>query len=166
MTLATSSHGWTQKRTVCKFLDVDRLGGGPVLDDELLEVEESLLMVRLLPHLHHSVPVVLRRRSVALVAVLIRYNILHHKLLLQNRRRKHLLLYHHFDLDALGMRLSPDEPGIYKPHLTQLQSLQTQRQELTRFKFACHIVIRRLKIAGGRKFVHALCLETVHEVSA
>lgn len=133
-----------------------------MLDDQLLEVEERLLVVRLLADLHHRVPVVLRCRPVALVAVLVCHNILDHKLLLQNGRRKHLLLDHHFDLDALGMRLRPDEPSIYQSHLTQLQSLQAQRQELTRLEIACHIVIRRLEIAGGGQLAHALLSKRAH----
>lgn len=67
------------------LLDIDRLLLRVVLDDKLLQVQESTLVVYLLSQLHDGLPCVSCVGALAVLALLVADNELDHKLLLQLR---------------------------------------------------------------------------------
>lgn len=70
------------------------------------------------PHLHACVPAVwVCVMPVAVHAHVVLDHELHHEALLQDGAVEHLRLDGQLDLEALGVRLSPDEASIHQLHL-------------------------------------------------
>jgi len=120
---------------------------GLVLQDDLLEVEEGLLVVHLLPDLDHGLPRVLGLHAAAVVTHLVCHDVLHHKGLLEDGGGKHLLLNRQLDLDPLGVGLGPDEAGINQPDLGKaLEPLEAEGEQLLGLEGAHHPLGRGLHV--------------------
>ncbi len=117
------------------------------LQNQLLQVEEGFFVSGTLSHLHHTLPEVLGLHALTLLTDLIDYLELDNAGLLQNGAA-HVLLTRELDLDALGMRLCPDEAGVNQAHLVHaLDALQAQGEELTRLERRLDPCGRRLQVA-------------------
>lgn len=108
-----------------------------MLQDELLDQEEGLLVVDMLPDLHDCAPCVRGELLLAVITLHINLSKLSDEGLLHLGFIIELLLYGQLDLDALGMRLCPHEPclqdlGTVEP----FDLLEQQRQQILAISFA------------------------------
>mmetsp|Transcript_57492 Transcript_57492/g.136740 ORF Transcript_57492/g.136740 Transcript_57492/m.136740 type:complete len:224 (-) Transcript_57492:178-849(-) len=124
---------------------------GLVLEDQLLEEEESALVVHLLPNLNAGAPRALGSHHVAVGALEVVDHHLHHKHLLENDPREDLLLHRQLHLEALGVGLGPDERRIDQLHLVEaLDALEADREELLALRLARGPRFRRVQVPPAR----------------
>ena len=104
-------------------LDVHGVRVRLVLDDQLLQIEQRLLVLCLLSHLHHCSPVVVRLLSMTGLAEQILHYVLADEHLLQNGAVEHLLLDGQLDLQSLRVRLGVQEHRVDQVHLVHVLQL-------------------------------------------
>lgn len=107
-----------------------------VLEDELLKEEQCALMFRSLTDLNNGVPLRLARRDLgADLALLPRDDELDLIGLLDDGVVEELFLQSQLELQALGVRLSPEELGVGQVELSEaLDLLETDSHELARLE--------------------------------
>lgn len=102
------------------------------LQNELLQIEEGLLMLGSLPHLNDTLPVILGLDALTALTDLIDDLELNNTGLMESSAATHLLLHGELHLDALRVRLGPDESGVDKLHLVEaLDSLEADAEQFT-----------------------------------
>lgn len=111
--------GKVEVYAVVHLLNVDGVLVGAMLEDELLEVEESALVRDLLADLDDGAPGVVRVRLCAVGALVVVLDVLDLERLLHDGALGDLLLHRDLDLDAPGMRLRPDEARIDDSQLVE-----------------------------------------------
>lgn len=119
--------------TVVNFLDVDCITVGTVLEDQLLEVEESTLVLDLLANLDDGAPCVVCETLLTIRALLVGLDELDLEGLLENGALEGFLLDGDLQLDTAGVRLGPDEGGVDDADFVQTTELaKTEGQKFTR----------------------------------
>ena len=135
-------------QTVSKFLDVDGVCMGTMLEDELFEKKKSSLVGDLLANLNDGFPGVLSSDTSAVLAMLIGDDVFDNKDLLENGSSKDLFLYGKLELDPAGMRLCPNETGIHQTNLAEAAKfLETEGEQLLTLKLGLDPDTWRLQIA-------------------
>jgi len=86
-----------------------------VLQNQLLEEQESPLVVYLLPDLHTGLPGVLRGQSGTLRTLGTLYDKSQDESLLQHRSRQDFLLNDNLQLESTRMGFGPEERGVDQP---------------------------------------------------
>jgi hypothetical protein len=120
--------------TVVNFLDVDCVTVSTVLENKLLEVEESTLVGDLLADLDDGAPCVVCETLLTIGALLVGLDELDFESLLQNGALKSFLLDGDLQLDTARVRLGPDEGGVDNADFVQTTQLaKTEGEEFTRF---------------------------------
>ena len=120
--------------TVVNFLDVDCVAMGTVLEDKLLEVEESTLVSDLLANLDDGAPCVVCKTLLTIGALLVGLDEFDFESLLQNGALESFLLDGDLQLDTARVRFGPDEGGVDDADFVQTtQFAKTEGQEFTRF---------------------------------
>ena len=120
--------------TIVNFLDVDCITVGTVLEDKLLEVEESTLVGDLLANLDDGAPCVVRETLLTIGALLVGLDELDFEGLLQNGALEGFLLDGDLQLDTTRVRFGPDEGGVDNADFVQTtQFAKTEGEEFTRF---------------------------------
>lgn len=101
-------------KTIMDFLNSKALFGCIMLDDELFKEQEGPLVIDSLSDLSHCYPSVRSVRFLAVVALLVRQNVLHYEALLKKGSVHNFFLNGQLNLEPLRMRFSIDESGVYK----------------------------------------------------
>lgn len=99
-------------QTILRLFDINRIFVCSILQDELLEVQESTLMGHLLAKLDGRTPGVVGETLLTIGALLCSNNVLHLKALLNDSTLESLLLNGELDLHTTGVRFGPNEAGI------------------------------------------------------
>lgn len=105
------------------LLDVDGVSVCLMLENELLEVEESSLVGDLLAHLDDGAPGVVGEGFGAIRALLVGLDKLDLECLLEDGTLESLLLDCDFEFDSPRVRLGPDEAGIDDSHFGESSQL-------------------------------------------
>ena len=94
-------------QAVSRLLDSDRLLVSLVLENHLLQEQESALVMNPLAHLHLTDPVVWRPCLLAIVTLFVLHNKFHSECLLKLCVILDLLLYDELEFDPARVRLRP-----------------------------------------------------------
>jgi sulfur carrier protein ThiS len=120
--------------TVMNFLDVDCVTVSTVLEDKLLEVEESTLVGDLLANLDDGAPCVVCETFLTIGALLVGLDELDFEGLLQNGALEGFLLNGDLQLDTTRMGFGPDEGSVDDTDFVQTTEFaKTESQEFTGF---------------------------------
>jgi hypothetical protein len=120
--------------TVVNFLDVDCVTMSAVLENQLLEVEESTLVGDLLANLDDGAPCVVCETLLTISALLVGLDELDFKGLLEDGALKSFLLNGDLQLDTARMGFGPDERGVDDADFVQTTQLaKTEGEEFTGF---------------------------------
>lgn len=117
------------------FLDVDCVTVSTVLEDKLLEVEESTLVLNLLADLDDGAPCVVCETLLTIGALLVGLDELDLEGLLEDGALESFLLDGKLQLDTAGVRLGPDEGGVDDADFVQTTELaKTEGKKFTRLR--------------------------------
>ncbi|TYZ67814.1 hypothetical protein PybrP1_005624 [[Pythium] brassicae (nom. inval.)] len=117
--------------------DPDRVLVRLVLENDLLEAQERALVLRLLADLHERPPRVVPVLLHAVRALHAPDHKRHDARVLDDRVVEHLALQRELHLDALRVRLGPDEARVHELRLAQaVHALEAERHELRRLPVA------------------------------
>lgn len=120
--------------TVVNFLDVDGVLVGSMLENRLLEEQESTLVGHLLADLDASSPCVVGITLCAIGALVVVLGVFDFEALLHDGAITDLRLHRDLNPDTSRMRLCPDEVGVDDAQFVQAaQFLQAERQKLSGF---------------------------------
>lgn len=109
--------GEVEVDSIVDFLDIDGVLVRAMLQNQLLEVQESPLVWNLLSHLDASPPCVVCITLCAIRALLVVLCVFNLEALLHNGTLIQFALHCDLDLDPPAMRLSPDEACVDDPQL-------------------------------------------------
>jgi len=142
--LCVVSRGEEEIDTVVNFLDVDCIAVSAVLEDKLLEVEESTLVGDLLADLDDGAPCVVCETLLTIGALLVGLNELDFEGLLEDGSLESFLLDGDLQLDTTRVRFGPDEGGVDNADFVQTAQLaQTEGKKLTRFRLGNEPLVGR-----------------------
>lgn len=105
--------GEVEIKSIVPFVNRDGFLFSVVLQDELFKEHESPLVGNLLPNLDLCNPDVRCEGLFAVFALLVYNYILNYKTLLKHSLVLNFFLHSNLDFEPLGMRLRPQEDGVY-----------------------------------------------------